>query len=955
MEEDKLLEERKEKLVKFIKADKFLSLFLIISICSLLFSLLVKVGISPIIGFFSSRVWFMLFIFSAISALLIYFNKRKFAFYPIAIWVAWLAYYIRTLNLPGLRDITTGEWALGPDLDPWLFLRWAKYIVAHGSLMLNDAMRYVPLGFNTHQELLLLPYMMAWFHKIASLFGSTSITQSAALFPAFMFFLTVIAFFFLVRKIFLSSMGETKSSITAIVASFFLSVIPVFIPRTVAGIPEKESAAFVFLFLALCFFLYAWDAKKLWTRVVLSVLAGASTAGMTLVWGGYIFVFITLALAVFLAFILGQVDLSKFQVYLLWLVSTIALTLPFTERFSLLGWVISPATGGTFAVLGILVVHFLIFNTNLKKYAESDKLSKLPKPIFSLIVAAILGLITVSIMFGPGFIFSELNDIKGHLITPITDRLGVTVAENKQPFFSEWADSFGPSIKGIPLTFWLFFIGSVYLFWKMTKVFNRKERTIMTLGYFVFLICIIFSRYRGDSVMNGTSALSTFVYALGFIALLGTFGYYYYNYHKTGESSKLKEIEFGLLIIFSFFFLCIVAARGAVRLTMMLVPPASIIIAYFVVEALNDSKKIKEGTGKIIAWICIILIALSTIFAGYQFYLGASSTVQGYVPSSYNQQWQKAMSWVRDNTPQNAVFGHWWDYGYWLQSIGERATVLDGGNAISYWDHLMGRHALTGQSDMEALDFLYAHNTTHFLIDSSDIGKYPAFSSIGSDENYDRYSWFNTFLKDSRQTQETKNSTIYVYGGGFPLDGDILYDDNGTKIFIPAGSNTGVIGIIVEKDKSGEINKNPTAVFVYQGKQVRIPLRYAYENKLIDFGFGLKAGIFIMPYVVQSQQGGVSIDPDGALIYLSDKTVQSQLARLYLYNEKDPYFKLVHSEDDFIVEQLKQSNATKSDIIYYQGPRGPIRIWEINYPKDIKVNSSYLEVNYPNPKLAQSR
>src|SRR4030043_417950 len=27
---------------------------------------------------------------------------------------------------PGLWDITTNTWTLGPDLDPWLFLRYAK-------------------------------------------------------------------------------------------------------------------------------------------------------------------------------------------------------------------------------------------------------------------------------------------------------------------------------------------------------------------------------------------------------------------------------------------------------------------------------------------------------------------------------------------------------------------------------------------------------------------------------------------------------------------------------------------------------------------------------------------------------------------------------------------------------------------------------------------------------------
>src|SRR3989344_8989313 len=175
------------------------------------------------------------------------------------------------------------------------------------------------------------------------------------------------------------------------------------------------------------------------------------------------------------------------------------------------------------------------------------------------------------------------------------------------------------------------------------------------------------------------------------------------------------------------------------------------------------------------------------LFSAYVQYQEVSQTAPNYAPSVYTQQWQKAMAWVRENTQENAVFGHWWDYGYWLQSIGERATVLDGGNAISYWNHLMGRYALTGTDERDALEFLYAHNTTHFLIDSTDIGKYSAFSYIGSDETLDRRSSIPTLLKDDSQTQDRKNTTLLFYRGGMGLDEDIIYEDNGTKIFLPEG------------------------------------------------------------------------------------------------------------------------------------------------------------------------
>ncbi len=308
------------------------------------------------------------------------------------------------------------------------------------------------------------------------------------------------------------------------------------------------------------------------------------------------------------------------------------------------------------------------------------------------------------------------------------------------------------------------------------------------------------------------------------------------------------------------------------------------------------------------------------------------------------------MAWVRENTSQNAVFAHWWDYGYWLQSIGERATVLDGGNVMGYWNHLMGRLVLTGSEDKPALEYLYIHNTTHLLIASTEIGKYTAFSSIGSDENYDRFSWISTFLIDESKTQETNNKTTYIYSGGSSIDEDIIWEDNGKEVFLPK-RKTGIGAIILEKDKNNTILQ-PKAIFVFNGAPYEIPLKYAYFNKeLHDFESGLDAGIFFFPELIPLQNGGASIDEIGAALYLSRRTVHSKIAELYLFDKKSDYFKLVHTESNLIIESLKQQKPDMGEFMYYQGFQGPIKIWEIKYPLGIKMNSSYLETTFPDERL----
>ena len=100
-----------------------------------------------------------------------------------------------------------------------------------------------------------------------------------------------------------------------------------------------------------------------------------------------------------------------------------------------------------------------------------------------------------------------------------------------------------------------------------------------------------------------------------------------------------------------------------------------------------------------------------------------------------------------------------------------------------------------------------------------------------------------------------------------------------------------------------------------------------------------------------NSQQGQQLDNTGALLYLSGRTVKSQLARLYLYDENNDYFKLAHTEDDVLVSQMKDYGITNSSFVFYDQFRGPIKIWEINYPTGMKVNQTYLQTNYPDKRL----
>ena len=673
-----------------------------------------------------------------------FFKKTYWIYYIILAIIAWLAYHIRTLNLPGLKDIATGTWTLGPDLDPFLFLRWAEYIVEHGKLMAIDTMRYVPLGFDTSKESGLLAYMIVYFYKFISIFSKeVTVTYAAVIFPTIMFVLTIIAFLFLTRKIFWDIFEDKKyPNIIALIACFFLSVLPSILPRTIAGIPEKESAGFLFIFLSLYLFLCMFKSISYKASIIYGVLAGVSVSLLGLIWGGVTFVFMAIGMSAFILFIFGQIHKKELVGYLFLIITFVPLMSVSSGRYPIMDFFTGTSTFAIFLTLFLIIFDIYVYPKiqDIRLIKNIKNKYHLPKEIITLICVIFISLILILIVLGPSYILNESKDIIGHMIHPFSqDRFSLTVAENRQPYFTEWKGEFGPVIGNIPLFFWLFFTGSIVLFYGFLKNLEKKDKRILTILYGLFMFSLIFSRYSSDSILNGENFLSLSTYFGGIIIFIIGGLYVFYIYNKNNKQELLK-FDIGTIILFVFFFITIIAARGGVRLIMMLDPPTSIIVAYFIIACIKNINKQKDELIKIIIWVLVAMVLLSTFYAGFSLYKSTISQAQSFVPNTYTWQWQNAMAWVRNNTNENTIFGHWWDYGYWIQSIGERATVLDGGNSAVWWNYNMARQVLTASEDAEGLVYLYTHNTTHYLIDSSDIGKYTAYSSIGGDINHDRYS-----------------------------------------------------------------------------------------------------------------------------------------------------------------------------------------------------------------------
>ena len=99
--------------------------------------------------------------------------------------------------------------------------------------------------------------------------------------------------------------------------------------------------------------------------------------------------------------------------------------------------------------------------------------------------------------------------------------------------------------------------------------------------------------------------------------------------------------------------------------------------------------------------------------------------------------WRETLEWVKLNTPEDSVIASWWDYGYWIQTLSERATLLDNSTLLEH--------------RIKNIAMIFFETPDH---------AWQYLDQLGAD-------YFITFVAAQRLPLQTENSDfLYVLGGG---------------------------------------------------------------------------------------------------------------------------------------------------------------------------------------------
>ncbi len=556
--------------------------------------------------------------------------------------------------------------------DPYFFWRVAEGIWKNGFWAGPDPLRYYPFGWASEELTPALPYTMVYLGKLAG-----DLKAAVKFYPALFGLLSVIAMGLLGRRLGMSG-----------ISSLALTMIPAYMYRTSQGFADKEPLAFFLGILGWYFAAVALEEES----YLPAIYSGLTLGMIAAVWGGKIL--FALALAPLIVLLALREDTKKVAVvsssYLTYIAMHIAI-----PRYRM--FYKDPVS---LAVLGVALFGFILHGVYrlelLKKYGRKR-----------LLIAVGLGAIVVAT--GSWLAFGRPLYVVEHVIARYGNPTGVgksishfqTVAENQRPVWTwdlegnQFFSQFGS----------FFFIAIALL---VLPILRKAWKLATNPG-----------AYAQDYVYAGALVLATIKLLIDFptqtpviLFLLGI--------PDLLEREDLRELLAISIVAFSMY-----STFSVVRLFIFGSVGVVIGSSYFM-KYLLENKDIVVG-----------LVGCALVFyAFYQIYPSAIGYRASLGGSSLTTTWFENAKWMEFNVPRGEPVTTWWDYGYWIQTLGNTVSLGDGGNVgpgqkINWYTG----HFFATDDYENATAWAEDWNLTYFTIDAQMLPKFWAYSTLGGISN----------------------------------------------------------------------------------------------------------------------------------------------------------------------------------------------------------------------------
>jgi dolichyl-diphosphooligosaccharide--protein glycosyltransferase len=148
--------------------------------------------------------------------------------------------------------------------------------------------------------------------------------------------------------------------------------------------------------------------------------------------------------------------------------------------------------------------------------------------------------------------------------------------------------------------------------------------------------------------------------------------------------------------------------------------------------------------------------------------------------------WLETLEWIKLNTPENAVIASWWDYGYWIQTMAERASLADNSTTNDHIIQNIARMLLSTPDD--SWNMLQKMNADYVLVflSAQKIDDNAELYVLGGGGDESKVTWFariaefstEKYLKSDGITGTNYFNEQTMLGKMIPFTTAVYYNPN---------------------------------------------------------------------------------------------------------------------------------------------------------------------------------
>lgn len=637
-----------------------------------------------------------------------YFKHISLIAFLVGILV--LAFCIR---LQGRERIPDGQFTSN---DAYLYYWQAQKISEHGYLPSVDEHRWIPNGRDNRQLLSLYSYVLAYTHKVITIFFYDFSLYQVCLYLPIIVFVTGLG----ILTVFLI---KTYDFGFAIIVAILLATLPGTIDRSTIGFSDRDAWCWMIGILAITTYFWKEQMQHGKRRWIATAITGGIVFLGGLSWEGFGFFLIVIMSVELWKFCTTDAE-DNIKEYILWILMFVPWLYLISPAYQG-GYGFSTHVGPLMLVppLGILAlksIKYLCLRFVVELRPHSRKFT--------------WGLTLISISIGVIYILSQYKTFALTAFPFKENRLMQIIGELADPDLRYWVGRYGS----------IFVLGSIGVVAASLQHWKWNAFTL-TFG-FLLLSATVFLHHPITHWIGAYWSNLLFVASLPLTAI---------GLSIAATRKQTSKNEFVLLATLVWFILWVSLSRSGKRYDFFIGVPLAMGTAFLIrhiTASLNIDLKFWGRTlhPKLITILSTIAMLTLLLFwnpvGGHATRALHIATKQKLYPENDNI--MQAFKWIKTQLPSDkTIMAAHWEYGTQLNVHSNAKTITDPDHYLPHWVHLYYRHVYCAQSETEALYFLKTHNATHLMLTSTDIISSAGKSSfVGSDLSYDRHFNLHTLL-----------------------------------------------------------------------------------------------------------------------------------------------------------------------------------------------------------------